>query len=196
MSYSSAPRSSRRSRVAARPQPPIAPARKQAGTTAPQPLQKKRTQKVQPQKGQLKKIAVRKALPQKVPTQKAILASGSIAALALLVILPGGVGSQSVPQTDCLEVVRSGAEMSRRQLSQLIAMPAGSSQEAVRQVTDVPYCVLPAGTAGEKAAPKADDPIAQAGRREAYPLAFDLDTWVVVAYEANSYVGYDFVFKQ
>ena len=137
------PRSSRRSRVAARPQPPIAPARKQAGTTAAQPLQKKRIQQAQPPKSQPKKVAVHKApqkvSTQKVPTQKAILASGSIAALALLVILPGGVGSQSVPQTDCLEVVRSGAEMSRSQLSQLIALPAGSSQEALRQVTDVPY---------------------------------------------------------
>ena len=195
MSYSSAPRPSSRSRVAARPHPPIAPARKQAGTTAPQPLQKKRVQKTQPQKGQPKKVAVRKASAQKVPTQKAILASGSIAALALLVILPGGVGSQSVPQTDCLEVVRSGAEMSRGQLSQLIALPAGSSQEAVRQVTDVPYCVLPSSAAAERAESKSDDPITQAGRREAYPLAFDPDTWVVVAYEANSYVGYDFVFK-
>ena len=195
MSYSPAPRSSSRSRVSARPHPPIAPARQQARTAA-QPLQRKRIQKAQPQKIAVRKAPPQKAPIQKAPTQKAILASGSIAALALLVIWPGGVGSQSVPQTDCLEVVRSGAEMSRGQLSQLIALPTGSSQEAVRQVTDVPYCVLPAGVAGEKAAPKADDPIAQAGRREAYPLAFDPDTWVVVAYEANSYVGYDFVFKQ
>lgn len=114
--------------------------------------------------------------------------------MALLVILPDRVGSQSVPQSDCLQVVRSGAEISRSQLSQLLALPAGSSQEAVRQVTDVPYCVLPSETAA--AADDRADPVVKAGRREAYPLAFDPDTWVVVGYEADEYVGYDFVFKR
>lgn len=188
MSYS--PHPSSRSRVAARIPAPTAPAQKATGQKATAP--KKRTQKKPAQQAQPQKAA-RKAPTPKAPTQKAIWAGGSVATLALLVILPGQVGSQSVPESDCLQVVRSGAELSRGQLSQLIALPAGSSQEAVRQVTDVPYCVLPSGSPGE--AGESSDPIAEAGRREAYPLAFDPDTWVVLGYEADEYVGYDFVFK-
>lgn len=183
MSYS--PHPSGRSRVAARiPTPPM-PAQKTAVRKATAP--KKRSPKAQPQK------AVRRAAPRKIPTQKAVWAGGSVATLALLVILPGQVGSQSVVPSDCLQVVRSGAEISRDQLLQMIALPVGSSQQAVRQVTDVPYCVLPSGLAAE--AGKRSDPVAEADKREAYPLAFDPDTWVVLGYEANEYVGYDFVFK-
>ena len=37
--------------------------------------------------------------------------------------------------------------------------------------------------------------VADVVEREAYPLAFDPEAWVVVSYVEEKYVGYDFVFN-
>jgi hypothetical protein len=81
----------------------------------------------------------------------------------------------------------------------LLALPKGATPEAVRQVIKEPYCTLPpVETAAQPAAQPADQRAAQtpADTREAYPLAFDLEAWVVVNYQAGEYIGYDFVFKR
>ncbi len=179
MSYSPTPHSSGlhpsgRSRVATRP-----------------PVQKHPAPQTTARKAVARKRPIRKR-----PAQRVVWAGGSVATLALLVILPGRGGSQSVAQADCLEVVRSGAEISRGQLSQLLSLPVGSSKAAIRQVTDAPYCVLPVAPSADKADEKNPNPVAEAAEREAYPLAFDPQAWVVIGYEADEYVGYDFVFKQ
>ncbi|MEL7350444.1 MAG: hypothetical protein AAF171_24315 [Cyanobacteria bacterium P01_A01_bin.116] len=146
-------------------------------------------------------------------TRKLLMAGGSVATLAALAIVPPRVGSQAIALSSCQEVVRSGAEISRGQISSLLALPTGSRKEAVQQAINTPYCLLPA-VADKNAADKnaADDSsqknhsaqqsgdkkaaaVADVVEREAYPLAFDPEAWVVVSYVEEKYVGYDFVFK-
>ena len=122
--------------------------------------------------------------------QKALLASGAAATLMVAIVLPDRVSSEAIAQSDCQQVIQSGAEMSRGELSTLIALPVGSSKQAVYQTVSEPYCTLPTETAAaEKAGQSAPE-------REAYPLAFDPAVWLVLNYEAGNYVGYDFAFKQ
>ncbi|MBE9077249.1 hypothetical protein IQ241_08065 [Romeria aff. gracilis LEGE 07310] len=86
----------------------------------------------------------------------------------------------------CQEVIQSGAELSRDQLSRLLAIPERSSKQAVRRIVLEPYCLLQPISVREGAE----------SEREAYPLAFDPSTWFVVLYEGDEYAGYDFNFRQ
>ncbi len=123
--------------------------------------------------------------------RKAVWAGGSVATLALLAVVP--TTGTPLPATSCQEVVRSGAEISRGQLSQLVAVSEGEAHAAVRSLINEPYCLLPvAADAEEKAG---DENAGSTTAREAYPLAFDPEAWVVVNYELGQYVDYDFVFK-
>ncbi|MGI8933649.1 MAG: hypothetical protein ACR2FS_06205, partial [Phormidesmis sp.] len=121
-------------------------------------------------------------------SQKALWAGGSVATLALLAVVPNQ-GSKAISQANCQAIVQSGAEISRGQISRLLAVPEGSAQAAVRQVVNEPYCVLPTGTTDGDGQPTG------LMEREAYPLAFDREAWLVVNYQAGEYAGYDFVFK-
>ena len=115
-----------------------------------------------------------------------LVAGGCIlSALALMTdvhsLMPS---SSSVPL--CQTVVQPDSILSRETLAQLLAVSERSPKASVQQVISEPYCQLPAlelraGVAAE---------------REAYPLAFDPDTWFVVLYEGNEYAGYDFSFRQ
>ncbi len=120
--------------------------------------------------------------------RKALWAGGSVATLALLAVVPNQGNSKAISQSSCQAIVQSGAEVSRGQISQLLAVPEGSTQAAVRQVVDNPYCTLPSAVSG------ADGQLSTV-TREAYPLAFDREAWLVVNYQSGEYVGYDFVFK-
>ena len=122
-------------------------------------------------------------------SQKALWAGGSVATLALLAVVPNQGTSKAVSQSSCQAIVQSGAEISRGQISRLLAVPEGSAQAAVRQVVNEPYCVLPTSTTGDDGQPTG------LMEREAYPLAFDREAWLVVNYQAGEYAGYDFVFK-
>ncbi|NJM97200.1 MAG: hypothetical protein HC800_08465 [Phormidesmis sp. RL_2_1] len=170
------------------------PVNSNPGNLKAQPVSSKGTAR----KGTVKKSTAQKGTAQKNQprrghSQNAIWVSGSVATLALLVIAPARVGSQLVAQSSCQEVVQSGAEISRGQISQLLSVPIGSTREAVRQVVDTPYCLLPSATQ-EKAEYQVNE-TTQAIAREAYPLAFDPEGWVVLNYQADKYMGYDFVFK-
>lgn len=114
-------------------------------------------------------------------------------ALTALSFVPGQVGSKSVDPTTCQKKILPTGAISRGQISALLAMPTGANKEAVRRVVNEPYCLLSAISKD----PNAVGTGAIAGaQREAYPLAFDPDAWVVVTYaESGEYVGYDFVFK-
>jgi len=139
------------------------------------------------EKGAVLPRRARRAAPQKVA-----IATGSIATLALLAVVPGKVSSQSIADNTCQEVVQSGAEISRGDLTSLSDVAAGTPHETVRELIDKPYCLLPLSP--ESAAKAAsDEPIVA---REAYPLAFDPEAWVVVNYAQSGYTSYDFAFKQ
>lgn len=118
-----------------------------------------------------------------------------IIAFLLLAVVPNRVGSKPIDVSSCEKKVKPTGEISRGQMSALLALPAGASKTAVRQVVDEPYCTLPAiaqSTSDENA--EGNTAIAGA-EREAYPLAFDPEAWVIVAYsQTGEYVGYDFVF--
>ncbi|MEO1620853.1 MAG: hypothetical protein AAFU53_07435 [Cyanobacteria bacterium J06632_3] len=123
--------------------------------------------------------------------RKVLWAGAAITLLATATILTRQVSSQAIPDSNCAEVIKSGGEISRGQLSELLAMPENTSKETVRQAIAEPYCALPAMTEQRN---KNDD-APTVSEREAYPLAFDPEAWVVVSYVDGRYSGYDFVFK-
>ena len=82
----------------------------------------------------------------------------------------------------CTGEVTETAQLSRKQLLQLLAIPERDSKSRVRQIVKAPYCELSSIQirAGVEAV------------REAYPLAFDPETTLVILYENEEYAGYRF----
>ena len=82
----------------------------------------------------------------------------------------------------CQDIISSQAVLSRQQLTQLLTVPERENRQAIEAIAEDPYCTLAAieVRAGVMA------------ERSAYPLAFDPTTWLVVLYEDEEYVGYDF----
>ena len=124
-------------------------------------------------------------------------------ALSLLAVVPMRVDSESIDLSSCEKKIEPTGAISRGQLSALLALPAGANREAVRAVISEPYCTLPAISESAGSAKKlsereksAEASAIAGAYRDAYPLAFDPEAWVVVAYtSAEEYAGYDFVFK-
>jgi hypothetical protein len=107
-------------------------------------------------------------------------------AFAALVVTPQFVSQEVAATTVCEQRVEDQSVLSRDQLSELLAIPERSSQEAVQAVIDQPFCVL------NPTEVRAGVP----AEREAYPLAFDPQTWLIVLYEEGEYAGYDFSFTR
>ena len=82
----------------------------------------------------------------------------------------------------CQGIISSQAVLSRQQLTQLLTVPERENRQAIEAIAEEPYCSLAAieVRAGVMA------------ERTAYPLAFDPNTWLVVLYEDEEYVGYGF----
>ncbi|EKQ67657.1 hypothetical protein OsccyDRAFT_3940 [Leptolyngbyaceae cyanobacterium JSC-12] len=118
---------------------------------------------------------------------KYMLAGGSVVAALGLVADLNGLLPKSMPAKDiCQEVIEPKSVLSRDVLAKLLAIPEGSNREQLRQVMRSPYCRLPniqvrSGATAE---------------REAYPLAFDPQTWLIVLYEGEFYAGYSFSFRR
>ncbi|MDX2232084.1 MAG: hypothetical protein NW220_20790 [Leptolyngbyaceae cyanobacterium bins.349] len=118
---------------------------------------------------------------------KYMLAGGSVVVAIGLLADVDGLLPKSMPSREiCQEVVEPKAILSRDQLTQLLAVPEGSKREQIQQVTKSPYCRLPNVEVRSGAT----------AQREAYPLAFDPHTWLVVLYEGDSYAGYSFSFRR
>lgn len=85
----------------------------------------------------------------------------------------------------CQKIVQDDSVLSRDALSKLLTVPERENKAAVRDIVSEPYCTLPEieVRAGVKA------------QREAYPLAFDPNTWLVLLYEGDEYAGYAFSFQ-
>lgn len=118
---------------------------------------------------------------------KYMLAGGSIVAAIGLLVYPRGLLSSPASSRDiCQTTIQPKAVLSREQLSKLLTVPERSRKQQVRQIVKDPYCTLP-------------DVQVRAGaiaQREAYPLAFDPQTWFVVLYEGEEYAGYSFSFQR
>jgi hypothetical protein len=121
------------------------------------------------------------------PTQYLLAASGLFAAFALLLKLPSGMQSQqyiSKPRPDltCQEIVQPKAMLSHEQLAKLLSVPEHSQRREVQEIVKQPYCRLPSLSIRSGAKTE----------RDAYPLAFDPQTNLVILYEGKTYVGYGF----
>jgi hypothetical protein len=108
-------------------------------------------------------------------------------ALAALVVTPklNQTQVQEVEPFTCIKQEQAQALISRDQLRTLLATELQSPKATVQELLKQPYCVLSPGTT--EAGQPAD--------REAYPLEFDPQTWLVVLYEGDRYAGYDFRFR-
>ncbi|MBF2025824.1 MAG: hypothetical protein IGS48_03535 [Oscillatoriales cyanobacterium C42_A2020_001] len=118
---------------------------------------------------------------------KYMLAGGSVvAALGLVADLNGLLPKPSPVKEICQEIVEPKAVLSRDELAKLLAIPEGSNRGQIQQVMRSPYCRLPNVQVRDGAM----------AQREAYPLAFDPKTWLIVLYEGESYAGYSFSFRR
>jgi hypothetical protein len=116
-----------------------------------------------------------------------VVTGGTMLVLGTLLIQPGarlgaGPGADS-PQ--CITQARGAATLSRDQLKALIAIEPQTPRATLRQLLGEPHCGLGVGQGA------ADGPV----DRDAYPLEFDPATWLVVEYDGDRYVGYDFSFR-
>lgn len=112
--------------------------------------------------------------------------------LALGLFLSDGLGrwgqgliAKSFQQDLCQRMVQPSVSLSRQQLTQILTVAERSPKAAIRDQAPAPYCTLA-------------DLQVRAGvvaQREAYPLAFDPDTWLVLLYEGEEYAGYAFRFQ-
>lgn len=85
----------------------------------------------------------------------------------------------------CVEEVQPRSLLSRAELSQFIKLPTPSPKTRVLQLLQEPFCRLPALDSGQEVLD-----------REAYPLEFDPQVWLVVQYRRGEYVGYEFSFRE
>ena len=128
---------------------------------------------------------------QSLGTKPLVAASLTMILAALLVDFEGikafvtPADSISDQPESCNAVISDTAKLSRDQLAQLLTIPERDAKSRVRQVVDEPYCQLP--TLKVRSGVDAE--------REAYPLAFDPGTTLVILYENNEYAGYRFNFE-
>jgi hypothetical protein len=116
-----------------------------------------------------------------------LMVGGSMLALAALLITPNlgkDQGQESSPFT-CVKLEQSQSLVSRDRLKALLETDLQAPKATVQELLKQPYCVMsPGKTEG-----------GQPADREAYPLEFDPQTWLVVLYEGDRYAGYDFRFR-
>ncbi len=121
--------------------------------------------------------------------QRIFLAGGWLVALFTVAINLGGahggrVNASAIEQSHCKTIVQSNAALSRAQLAKVLTVPERSPQSDIRTQLPQPYCQF-------------QDIEMRAGisaQREAYPLAFDPQTWLVLLFEEDEYAGYAFQF--
>lgn len=115
-----------------------------------------------------------------------LIAGGTMLAAAGLLIDLRGVFTPTTEPDVCQEVVQSQSVLSRDELASLLTVPERANKQKVREIVQEPYCKLPSVEV------RAGVPAV----REAYPLAFDPQTWFVILYEGEEYAGYSFSFRQ
>lgn len=108
-------------------------------------------------------------------------------ALAALLIFPN-LNQDQAPEAEaftCIRQEQPKSLVSRDQLKKLLETDLQAPKATVQGFLNAPYCVLSPGKT-EAGLP---------AEREAYPLEFDPQTWLVVLYDGDRYVGYDFRFR-
>lgn len=124
-------------------------------------------------------------LPDRFGKLPSLLLTGlTLAVLALLVDVRPERVSSGVQDDRCQTVVNNEAVLSRDELTALLSIPERETMASIRAVVDQPYCQLP----------DLELRVGAIARREAYPLEFDPETWLIILYEGDEYAGYDFRF--
>lgn len=117
-------------------------------------------------------------------SQRAIAGGSVLLAFGLLLDIYGlpSFGTRKSFSAACQAVVKSEAMLTKKQLAQLLTIPEGDPKQRIREIAQEPYCKLESLQirAGATA------------QREAYPLEFDRNTWLVILYEGEQYTGYRF----
>ncbi|MEM6426281.1 MAG: hypothetical protein AAGF66_15715 [Cyanobacteria bacterium P01_H01_bin.119] len=123
---------------------------------------------------------------------KAFLLGGIVCTLVALVVDFQGVRgmlfrSQTATVTGdrCASLQKADATLSREKLAQVLAIPERDSKAKVQEIVGEPYCTLPELKVRSGVS----------ANREAYPLAFDPKTQLVILYENDEYAGYRFHFE-
>lgn len=110
-----------------------------------------------------------------------IFSAGLTLATQVFILIPAAPAMAGRAEP-CIQMRRTSARISRRQLEIVMQLRRGALWEEVVQVIGTPYCQL--------------DPTTDAPRRDAYPLAFDPSTWLVLEYDrAVTFQHYDFTFN-
>lgn len=108
-------------------------------------------------------------------------------ALAAMLITPNLEPDAAAVKSDlCQQQVQPQSFLSRDELSELLEIAERSSKEQVQEAIAEPFCILSPSTYREGVQ----------AQREAYPLEFDPNTWLIVLYEGDEYAGYDFSFRR
>jgi hypothetical protein len=149
-------------------------------------LQPKEAEPMTPPKVQPKPF-IQRLKQLKVPRLKPelLLLSGAVlAAIGLTLTQPEVAPPNRAPDPSqfCQEIVQLKAAISREQLAQLLTVPERGKRSQVQSIVKQPYCRMP--TLSIRAGAMTE--------RDAYPLASDPQTWIVILYEGESYVGYGF----
>ena len=113
-----------------------------------------------------------------------LIGSAISAVISLILTQPKVLPSNSEldPNQFCQQIVQPKAGLTRQQLSKLMTVPERSERSQVQNLLNDPYCVMPSLSIRAGATTE----------RDAYPLVFDGQTWLVVLYEGGTYVGYGF----
>lgn len=121
--------------------------------------------------------------------QRIFLVGGWLVSLFTIAINLGGseggrVNASATDSSLCQNIVQPNGALSRAQLAQVLTIPERSPRSDVREQLAQPYCQL-------------NEIEMRAGvtaQREAYPLAFDPQTWLILLFEEDEYAGYAFQF--
>lgn len=128
----------------------------------------------------------------KIKVETLLLGGALVAAIGLVFSQPDSEPKSNAPDPNqfCQEIVQPKASVSREQLAKLLTVPERgdnpigipSDRAKVQRILKSPYCRMPSLSIRAGATTE----------RDAYPLASDSQTWIVVMYEGKSYVGYGF----
>ena len=110
------------------------------------------------------------------------LLAGALVLLTGNLLNPASLLSARDPNAQCQGKVQSQSVISRDQLGQFLTVAERDRKAKVRQIVKAPYCTLPT----IEVRPRVN------AEREAYPLAFDPQTRLVILYEGDEYAGYAF----
>ncbi|MEB3211868.1 MAG: hypothetical protein VKL39_10965 [Leptolyngbyaceae bacterium] len=80
----------------------------------------------------------------------------------------------------CTGDIQSHVALTEEHLANVLAIPERDSKNEVREILAEPYCILP--TVQIRSGVDAE--------REAYPLTFNDQAWLIVLFEGNEYAGY------